>query len=191
MSPPAATLWRVFPWDPEAEEGRPFSASFVPAAQGSGRFDLPGEPAGVLYLAETPEHAVGEKVQDLRNQSLDDGDLLEHGHRLALSAFTLAAGTPPLADLCDPETLARLGVAPDAVAARSRATTQPIAVRLHAEGFGGVRWWSAFFGEWHTHVLFRARLREPPSISPPEPLHPRHPVVVATADALGIHVSAR
>jgi hypothetical protein len=35
---------------------------------------------------------------------------------------------------------------------------QQIASTLHARGHAGPRWWSAFWGEWHTTALFRDRI---------------------------------
>jgi hypothetical protein len=58
---PELRLWRVFPWDPEARPGAPFSLAAVPRHQGSGRFDIP-HLSPIRYLAESPEHAVGERV---------------------------------------------------------------------------------------------------------------------------------
>jgi hypothetical protein len=183
--------WRVFPWDPGATEGTPFSASFVPATQGSGRFDLPDRPAGVLYLAETPEHALGEKIQDLRNQSVVDADLFEAGHRYARVSVDLPdAVRDALADLCDPATVARWSTPPDHIAALDRATTQAIAARLYAEDLPGFRWWSPFFGEWHTLVLFRDRFPAPPTFGTPEPIGIDHPVLRRTAAQLGMILPA-
>jgi hypothetical protein len=65
--------------------------------------------------------------------------------------------TGKLADLCSPATLASLGVAPDETASRHRDTTQPIAATAWAHGRSGLRWWSSFWGDWHTVVLFVAR----------------------------------
>lgn len=159
MSIAASTLWRTFPWEPRAVEGEPFSASFVPGVQGSGRFDLPGSPAGVVYFAELPEHAVAEKIQAFRGRALDADDLLVAGRGVALVSAELGDGARErVVDLCDPAELARFGIRPDQIAALSRATTQRISTQLHAEGYAGLRWWSAFFGEWHTVVLFRERL---------------------------------
>lgn len=47
-------FWRVFPWDPHAPDGAPFSVRYLPpaGAQTGGRFDL-GDPP-VLYLAQDP-----------------------------------------------------------------------------------------------------------------------------------------
>ena len=66
MDPPASgslRLWRVFPFDPLAAEGEPYSVrSAAPAhRQTGGRFDL--GPSPVLYLAETPAPAVGEVLR--------------------------------------------------------------------------------------------------------------------------------
>ncbi|MBI4545984.1 MAG: RES family NAD+ phosphorylase, partial [Gemmatimonadetes bacterium] len=151
--------WRVFPWDPDAPEGEPFSPSHLPPFQGHGRFDLRDSPQGILYLAETPEHAIGEKLQDLRNQPLADEDLFELGHRYALSSVQLPESVfAEIVDLCDPPTVAELDTPPDQVAALSRETTQAISRRLYDAGYAGFRWWSTFFGEWHGLVIFRDRL---------------------------------
>jgi hypothetical protein len=56
----AGPFWRVFPWDPAAPDGAPYSARYVPptGTQTGGRFDLGDVP--VLYLAEQPEQALAE-----------------------------------------------------------------------------------------------------------------------------------
>jgi hypothetical protein len=137
--------WRVFPWDPAAADGEPFSPSYVPPYQGHGRFDLPPDRTALMYLAEDPVHAVAEKIQDLRNQDLEPDDLVEGGHRYALVETTLPdAVFEDIADLCAPDEIARLNVAPDTVAARERRTTQALSERLHEEGWAGLRWWSVF-----------------------------------------------
>src|SRR5256885_12605128 len=74
--------WRVFPWDPAAKPGEPFSPSYVYPNQGSGRFDLSDKV--VVYLAETAVHAVAEKLQRFRGQKIDRQDLIESGKTLAL-----------------------------------------------------------------------------------------------------------
>ncbi len=181
--------WRAFPWDPAARPGAPFSVAHVPPFQGHGRFDLPGVVDGVLYLAEIPEHALAEKLQDLRNRDVEAEDLFEGGHGYALVSTALPGAVfERMADLCDPDTVARLDVAPDGVAALSRETTQAIAVRLHADGWAGFRWWSVFFGEWHNLVVFRDRLDAPPVWSEPGPVRADDPVLAATARQLGIRI---
>ncbi len=191
MSAAPARAWRVFPWDPGAAAGERFSPSYVPPAQGKGRFDLPGVPGGVLYLAETPEHAVAELVQQYRGQSLDDAELVAGGRRLALVA---AALPDPLRgsvlDLCDAAELVRLGVRPDETASRDRGATQRIGAGVHAAGHAGLRWWSAFSGDWHTLLLFRDRMGEPLAFGTPEALTLDHPALREAARELGIGITA-
>jgi hypothetical protein len=183
-------LWRVFPWSPAARDGEPFSATFVPGGQGRGRFDLPGRGSGVLYAAELPEHAVAEMIQRFRNQPvpLAMDDLTVSGHGLALVEMEVAGGLHArIADLCDPALLARHGIAPDRTAARDRATSRRAAETVLAEGYAGLRWWSAFFGEWHTTVLFRDRAAAGDvAYGEPDPLHLGHPALVEAARWLDV-----
>lgn len=149
--------WRVFPWDPAAKAGEPFSPSYVHPKQGSGRFDVSGKL--VLYLAESAAHAVAEKLQRFRGQKLDRKDLLESGRTLALVECTLDKKiVAKIADLCDPAVLLKHQIAPDVLASRETAKTQRIAGMLHDAGFAGLRWWSALSGDWHTVVLFLDRV---------------------------------
>lgn len=185
---PTLTLWRAFPWDPRARPGSPLSPSHLPRQSGYGRFDLGlGIEASTWYFAETPEHAVAERIQDLRNRTLFDEALFERGHRLAVVPTEIAAEIAPL-DLCDPIELARRDIAPDRLAYKDRDVTRAIAARLHAdEAVSGLRWWSAFFGEWHTTALFSDRLGDGDlTFGEPEALHLDMPAVVAAAEALGI-----
>ena len=187
MTEASERLWRVFPWDPDADDDAPFSPSYVPPVQGKGRFDLPGVPAGVLYLAESPEHAIGETIQHFRGARLDSADLIVRGRPLALANVVL----PPqirsgIIDLCDPGVLAEAGIRPDRLASRNRAVTRQIASELHAEGRPGLRWWSALSGDWHTLVIFRDRLAEAPTYGRPESLTLTHTALLEAAGVLGI-----
>ena len=178
-----APCWRVFPWDPEAEAGAPFSASFIPA-QGAGRFDLEGVP--VCYLAETAEHAVAERLLRFRGRMLEDVDLLLAGRRLALVGVAvearLAAG---VIDCCDPAALVAQTLRPDLLASSRLDRTQPIAAQLHRAGHAGLRWWSSVSGDWHTVVLFMDRLRSDDlHWQAPEPLTLEHPALEAACAAL-------
>lgn len=187
MSPAATVAWRVFPWDPKAREGMRWSPTFIPPDQGEGRFDLPFTMGSVLYLAETPDHAVAEWIQGYRGQLLEPADLVIETKQLALVGFTLTeAQRSRVVDLCEPGTLVELDLAPDRIASRQRHVTQGIAATIHAAGWWGLRWWSAFFGEWHTVVLFSDRLDAAIEHSEPEPLAVEHPAVVDAARALGI-----
>jgi hypothetical protein len=169
-----AALWRVFPWDPAAPPGEPFSPQFtVPAArQGHGRFDLGTSP--VLYLAETPEHAVAEMLRPFTGRPLRAAHLRGAGHPLALVPVTPSATVRSgLADLTDPGVLVERGIRPDALASRDRARTHAISRALHDAGLTGFRWWSALHGDWHAVLLFMDRV-------PPDGLEHGRPQVLAT-----------
>jgi hypothetical protein len=154
-------LWRVFPWDPDAAEGERFSAAFVPGGQGGNRFDLRRKPHGVIYLSEAEDHAVAEMIQGFRNspEPLTNDDLTSWGRTLAVVSADLdEAVWAGIADLCQPSTLASLGITADVPAMRRRMATQDVASDLYSRGYTGLRWWSAFWGEWHSVVLFRENL---------------------------------
>lgn len=182
----AGPLWRVFPWDRNAARGQRFSSSWVPETQGHGRFDLPAVPGGVLYLAETPEHAVAESIQHFRGQRLQVADLLIAGHPLSLVAVTAPRVLEDaIVDLCDPAALVQHGIRPDQTASGDRRITQRIAASLHSGGHAGLRWWSALHGDWHTVVYFRDRAGEL-AFGAPEPLSLQHAAVREAMRALGI-----
>jgi len=177
MGAPGAA-WRVFPWDPAARPGEPFSPSYIHPNQGSGRFDVAGKL--VVYLAETAIHAVAEKLQRFRGQKINRKDLIESGKTLALVEGHL--GSIKLADLCDPQTLVKYDIRPDVLASRDITKTQAVAAALHKEGFGGLRWWSALSGDWHTIVVFQGEIE----YGTPEPLTIGHEAVREASAALGI-----
>ncbi len=179
------TLWRVFPWDPGASEGARFSAFFIPAPTGRGRFDLPRDLSPVLYLAESPDHAVAELLQPWRGRRLEPHHLERAGRPLAAAGVEVPS-TAWLFDLCDPAGLLELAVGPDVTASRLRERTQPIARSVWDRGAAGLRWWSSFWGDWHTVVLFTARLGSGLTFSPPEVLRPDSPPVVRAATLLGM-----
>jgi hypothetical protein len=170
--------WRVFPWDPAAKPGEPFSPSYIYPNQGSGRFDVAGKL--VVYLAETQIHAIAEKLQRFRGQKIDRKDLIESGRTLAL--VECALGKIKLADLCDPAVLVKHDIRPDVLASREITKTQAIAVALARAGYGGLRWWSALSGDWHTVVVFEGTIE----YGTPEPLTINHQAVQDASAALGI-----
>lgn len=185
---PGTTLWRVFPWDPNAPPGAPFSPSYVPPAQGAGRFDVEASP--VVYLAESPEHAAGEKIQRFRGQEITADHLTEWGHGLALVAARLAdSAWEHVVDLCDPRELVRFDIPPDALASRELTRTRAIAFALYEQGCAGLRWWSSLGGDWHSVVLFLARLA-PRDLEwgAPEWLRLDLPALATAATALGVRV---
>lgn len=179
-------FWRAFPWNPGAPAGAPYSASFVPAVQANGRFDL--QRSVVLYFAESPEHAVAEKIQRYRGFELAEADLVQSGVRLGLGSVLLSsAGRAGIADLCDPDELARRRIRPDTVASRDFSKTRRVAEDLYRDGRTGLRWWSSFSGDWHTIVLFCGRLGGADlGFGEPESLSLQHPAVAGAAEALGV-----
>lgn len=116
-------------------------------------------------------------------------DLRHSGHAQALVQAQCAIEPDRIANLCDARLLASFGFAPDQLAVRDRGTTQPVAAQLHAAGFAGLRWWSAFGGEWHTLALFLDRV---PSgtlrFDRPEPLRLDHPTLLAAAEWLEVPI---
>jgi hypothetical protein len=185
---PASRLWRVFPWDPHSPEGAPFSLRYVPppGSQTKGRFDLGTIP--ILYLAETPEHAVAEMLRPFIGQRIASAHLVGAGRPLALVSVTL----PPeislgIADLTDPAVLLRYGIRPDTLASRDRARTQSISRSLHTAELLGFRWWSSLGGDWHATVLFLDRVPVVKlNYGDPEALSLRHPAVLEATHALNI-----
>lgn len=185
-------LWRAFPWDPGARVGAPFSPSFTPRPTGRGRFDLPLGTSPTLYLAESPEHAIGEMIQPWRGRTVGPRHLERAGHALALVAVHIVALERAIADLCDPSALGAFPAPPDRVASRRRSVTQPIARSVWDAGHVGLRWWSSFWGDWHTVVLFPARLtgRARLDFGEPTRLTLETPALVDAARLLGIEIRA-
>ncbi len=182
-----ARFWRVIPWDPDVNEGSLFSPSYIPPTTGRGRFDLPVACSPVLYVAESPEHAVAEALQPWRNRPLRKPHLLRAGRPLALVGVDLAPDqASDLADLCDPGVLGRLGVSADRVASRDRRRTRPVAASVWDSGHAGLRWWSGFRGDWHGVVLFTARVKRSLRFGRPEVLSAESEALREAAAALGM-----
>jgi len=173
--------FRVFPWDPAAKPGEPFSPSYINPQQGAGRFDVAGKL--VVYLAESAVHAVAEKLQRFRGQRIDKKELLESRKTLAL--VECEPKNLKLADLCDPAVLLKHDVRPDVLASRDVTKTQPVAAVLSRAGYAGLRWWSALSGDWHTIVVFEGAI----DYGTPEPLTLSHRAVKDASEALGIQYS--
>lgn len=180
-------LWRVFPWDAGATEGTRYSPSHVPQPTGRGRFDLPRAVSSVLYTSEAAEHAVSEMLQPWRGRTLDSSQLTRARLPLALVEVRVAPSSMGrLADLCDPTYLVASGTAPDKTASRFRHVSQPIARAAWDAGFHGLRWWSSFWGDWHTVVLFTARVEGYLTFGAPEVLTLDHVAVKKAAELLGM-----
>ena len=168
-APPELRLWRAFPWDADASAGQPFSAEYIPPTQWSGRFDLGGRPR-VLYLAESPAQAVGEKLQRFRGQELDWPELNEFGRRLALvEVAVMFDPAHTLANLSDPAELVRYNCRPDELMSRDVTRTQRLSRELYQHGLAGFRVWSALTGDWHSIVLFVDRADAAGSLTYGEP----------------------
>ena len=182
-----ALFWRVFPWDPDVNEGNLFSPSYIPPATGRGRFDLPLACSPVLYVAESPEYAIAEAIQPWRNRPLRRPHLLRAGRPLALVGVQLEPDeSSRLLDLCNPRTLQRHRLKPDRIASRRRRTTQPIAASAWDGGYAGLRWWSSFRGDWHGAVLFMERVRRGLHFGEPEVVSGDSPALQEAAGVLGI-----
>jgi hypothetical protein len=196
----AGPLWRIFPWDPLAPDGAPYSARFIPPAgsQTGGRFDLGTVP--VLYLAEHSEHALAEVLQRFRGKPLRPAHLRRRDSRQPERVLPLAlveARLPlevnaALPDLGDPAVLQRLGIRPDHLASRDRRTTQAISRALHDRGLPGLRWWSALSGDWHATVLYLDRVDVRAIVyGEPDALSIDHPVARETARLLDMPIHTR
>ena len=185
-----ALFWRVFPWDPDVNDGNRFSPSHIPPTTGRGRFDLPLACSPVLYVAESPEHAIAEAIQPWRNRPLRQPHLVRAGRPLALVAVQMAPEmASALADLCQPDVLDRLGLSADRVASRHRRRTQAIAASVWDNGHPGLRWWSSFRGDWHGIVLFTARTMAGVRFGTPQVLSAESPALREAAAALGMPVA--
>lgn len=133
---------------------------------------------------------MGEKIQRYRGRPIRARHLTEYGRPLALVQVSLSPRVGPLiADLCNADVLRRHEIQPDRTAFRDVRTTQAIARVLHQGGSSGLRWWSAFFGEWHTVVLFADRISAKDLIfGPPLPIALESPVLVQAAEATGVRI---
>ena len=192
------TLWRVFPWDEAAPDGAPHSPRSVAPAryQNYGRFDLRGNPL-VLYLAETPAHAVAEvlrgRVRDPARDhgfrhSLTEGDLAAGNFRLALVDVRLPTSVADhVPDTSEGETLERFGIRADQLSSRLRGVTQAAARRIHAhpDAVPGFIWSSRFGGDWHVVLLFLDRVPlDDLHFGIPDLLRLDHPAVLEAAAIL-------
>jgi hypothetical protein len=184
-----AVLWRAFPWDAAAAAGAPFSPSYLPERQETGRFDL--AQSLVLYLAESPEHALAETIQSYRGLQLRGHHLRRSGRALALAPVRVADSVwSAVVDLCDPDELARRRIGPDTLASRDFTRTRAVAEALYQDGRTGLRWWSAFSGDWHTLVVFCGRLSGADlEFGQPERVGLVHPAVRGAAAELGIRLA--
>jgi hypothetical protein len=131
--------------------------------------------------------AVAERLQAFRGQAVGAAVLRRpDGRVLALASFEVADEEVAV-DLDDPTRLLGLALRPSLVATHDRATTQPIALRIHESGAAGFLWWSTLEASWANATLFGGRLRPlgTPSIIA---LDPEHPAVREAAEFLGLEI---
>ncbi|MEO8624488.1 MAG: RES family NAD+ phosphorylase [bacterium] len=183
-------VWRCFPWDSAASEGAPWSASYLVPGQTIGRFDLHDRPP-VRYLAESPEHALGEVLGPFRGTTFHPSYLRQSGRPLALVEVTLAHSlVSRIPDCTEPAVLTKLQLRPDQLAHHDRVLTQAVSRALHEAGdYAGLRWWSALTGAWHATVVFTDRERDGDVVfGAPQVLSPSGPTVIRALAVLGIRV---
>ncbi|MGI8808490.1 MAG: RES family NAD+ phosphorylase [Acidimicrobiales bacterium] len=177
-------------WESLQEED-PFHPMWVPVdRQGGGRFDNRHRYAA-LYLATSPQSAVGEAFG---NSSVwIEAEIVRAKEGRSRSLVTLEVDDgKELLDLDDPQTLVELGLRPSDVRRRNRDHTQEVALALSldmaATGTRGLRWRSYWRPEWEVLVLWSNSL-DPPwfpfvSVVDVEELRVGHPAVVLAADVL-------
>ena len=183
-------LYRVFPFVPGSDPSQPGGALYVPRErQGVGRHDSPDR-YGALYVSRSPMSAVAERIQAFRGQAIGDMDLrLRDGAVLALAAFDDGA-LDVLVDLDDPAELVARGLRPSRVATRDREATRAVARGLFDEGHAGFAWWSTLEASWTDVTLFAERAAGTLAlVGEFDVLSVRHPVLRASAEALGVRLS--
>ncbi|MDQ2665886.1 MAG: RES family NAD+ phosphorylase [Gemmatimonadota bacterium] len=183
-------MWRCFPWDSAASEGAPWSASYLVPGQTIGRFDLHDRPP-VRYLAESPEHALGEVLGPFRGTAFQPAYLRQSGRPLALVEVTLAPSlVKRIPDCTEPAVLTMLGLRPDELAHHDRSLTQAVSRAVYDAGkYAGLRWWSALTGGWHTTVVFSDHERNGDvTFGVPRSLVASDAVVVRALGVLGIRM---
>jgi hypothetical protein len=127
-------LYRVFPWLPEAREGDPGHALYVPTPGGAGRADNPLH-YRALYFSDSPAAAVAEAFGTLKlwsPQMFVRPDL--PGSVRTLAEYELPDGANAIFDLDDASALASLGVRPSQVVTRDRRVTQRWALEVFEQG---------------------------------------------------------
>jgi hypothetical protein len=153
-----------------------------------GRFDLHDDPP-VRYLAQTPDHAIGEILAPFRGTRFRPTYLRLVGRPLALTQVTISDSLAArVVDCTSPSVLAEHTLRPDEFAHHDRAHTQAIARQLHDdERASGLRWWSALTGAWHSVVLFTDR-ESPADVTfgAPQPLDATNEHLVNAMELLGI-----
>ncbi|MCL4849912.1 MAG: RES domain-containing protein [Bryobacteraceae bacterium] len=143
-----ATLYRVFPCQPEAAPVEPGGALYIPP-QGAGRIDNPGLYA-VLYLSDTAEGAIAEAFGRFPEwtPAILAGSPALPGSTRAIAQYRFR-GELPLCDLDDAVRLLALELRPSQVVTRDYTQTRAWARTIFEQGrWAGIRWWSYYRPEW-------------------------------------------
>jgi RES domain len=148
------TLYRVFPWSSEADEGTAGHPLFLPALAG-GRIDNPDHYLA-LYLSDGPGGACAEAF-DYRtewDERMLRGSPSLPGSVRALATYTLDPAII-VCNLDDAARLVELDLRPSQVVTRERAVTRAWALRIFDEQrWGGIRWWSYYDPRWGSHGIW-------------------------------------
>ncbi len=135
----------------------PFHPLYVPLdRQGGGRFDNPHRYAA-LYVATTPQAAVGESLGNSSRWLEAEVTRPKEGRPRCLVELSIPDDTA-LLDLDDPGVLIGLAMRPSDVVRRNRDRTQEVAqsvwLNMDRSGVRGFRWWSYWRPEWSVAVLW-------------------------------------
>lgn len=193
-------LYRVTWADPDRWEGTTQTSGLHPLhvrlhLQGRGRFDNPRHYAA-LYLARTPEAAVGETYGGWPAWTQSMFTRPKDGLVRVLATCEIE-DEHRLADLDDCFVLDPLALRPSDVVRRNPDLTQEVALRLWAErgrsGQHGIAWWSYWRAEWRPAMLWSASLRASrwfPQVTAVavEPLSLDHPAITVAAEVLPRHL---
>ena len=160
------------------------------AHQGRGRFDNPRLYAA-LYVARTPEAAIGEVFADRTIWYETELTRQVSGHQRVLATIEVPDSLPVL-DLDDGSVLHDWGVRPSDVVRRNRDGSNEVAQRVWRSrtktGYAGLQWWSYWRPEWRPIILWSDGLDEPwfpfASVVDVEPLAKDLPAVLTAADVL-------
>ena len=172
-------LYRVFPYDANADPSDPFGALYLPDPSTLGRIaniDLYRE----RYFAGEPEGAIAESFGRLPSwQPID----FQHpsGFPYALQEYS---ADPVVCNLDDAEILLQLGLKqPSHVVTSKRQISQAWARQVfQLSRYDAVSWWSRYYPEWTIVGTWNDRNLE--IVGTPDILTTQHPLVVAAADVI-------
>ena len=149
------SLFRVFPFLPQAHVADPGGALHIPS-QGGGRIDGPGR-YSVLHLSDSAAGAAAEafgRIPEWTAGMLEGSPALPGSVR-AIAQYRLAPDAA-VCNLNDPAQLLALGLRPSDVVSRDYAVTRTWARKIYDQrAWIGVRWWSYYSPEWFSYGLWR------------------------------------